>query len=102
MKYSQDLTSCLVTFSICFTINASSKLNLSIIFRIVMILLYIFSLKSGEFLCFYSISILFALSIIISTIFIIIYIISITEENEFKYWLSSNKCIRLTYYFFLI
>ena len=75
---------------------------LSIIFRIIMILLYIFSLKTGEFLYFYSISILFVLSIIISTIFIIIYIISITEENEFKYWLSSNKCIRLTYYFFLI
>ena len=75
---------------------------LSIIFRIVMILLYIFSLQTGEIFCFYSISFLFVLSIIISFIFIIIYIVSITEENEFKYWLSSNKCIGVTYYFFLI
>ena len=75
---------------------------LSMVFRFVMILLYIFSLQTGEFLCFYSISIIFVLSIIISTIFIIIYIISITEEPEFKYWLSSNKCIGVTYYFFLI
>ncbi len=75
---------------------------LSIMFKIIIILLYIFSYITGEKIYFGIFALILVFSFQISNIFIFVYFFYTLYDEEYKYWISSNCCIKFSYSLLII
>ena len=74
---------------------------LSILFKILLILIFIFTFFTGEKIIFYLISLCLLLNIFLSCVFILIFFFYTFKDIEFSYWSTSNNLIIIIYTFFM-